>query len=374
MQEAKVDLGDVTHVAVNRNDRANFFRKLSYVAFKRPSPHLLLNRWRNRLQVAQIADELRALPGRAFGGSIEYVEHHLAHLASAFFASPFHEATIVSVDGFGDFANAAWGCGQAEALTLDGRVLFPHSLGIFYQTMTQYLGFPHYGDEYKLMGLAAYGNASCRPETEKLLSLRPDGSFALDLQYFRHHTEAIAYEWPGGEPVCGPLFSTTLVDALGPARSPDAPIEDRHRNLAFATQAVYEDSFFHLLNTLRRRDGHSAIALAGGCAYNSVANGKIKDRTRFTECYLQAAAGDAGGAIGVAYAVWHRTGKRTSAMTHAFWGPDFTNSQVAELLADRRGAIEAEGCRVQKFDNETELVETTARAIDRSRTAACCKH
>ena len=188
-------------------------------------------------------------------GQSNYVEHHLAHLASAFYPSPFREAAVVSVDGFGDFASAAWGCGHETSLSLDGRVLFPHSLGIFYQAMTQYLGFPNYGDEYKLMGLAAYGNPSCRAEVEKLLSLRDDGSFALNLKYFRHHKDDIAYEWHGGEPVCGPLFSQALVEALGPPRHPDAPIEDRHRNLAFATQAVYEDGFFNLLNTLQRRNG-----------------------------------------------------------------------------------------------------------------------
>jgi len=363
LAEAKIDLGDVTHVAVNRSGRANFFRKLSYVAFKRPSPRLLLNRWRNRHQVAHIADELRALPGRPFAGTIDYVEHHLAHLASAFYPSSFRDATVVSVDGFGDFASAAWGCGHDTALSLDGRVLFPHSLGIFYQAMTQYLGFPHYGDEYKLMGLAAYGNSSCRKEVQKLLSLKNDGTFALDLKYFRHHKEDIAYEWHGGEPVCGPLFSQTLVDALGPTRGPDAPIEDRHRNLAFATQAIYEDSFFHLLNTLQRRNDHTAVTLAGGCAYNSVANGKIKDRTGFTKCYLQSAAGDAGGAIGAAYAVWHRSGARTSEMTHAFWGPSFTNQELAALLTKHRAAIESEGCSLERFDDEKELVETTARAI-----------
>ena len=363
LNEAKVDLSDVTRVAVNRSSRANFFRKLSYVAFKRPSLRLLLKRLRNRQQVAQIGDELRGLSDRQFRGSIEYVEHHLAHLASAFYPSPFREATVVSVDGFGDFASAAWGCGRDTSLSLDGRVLFPHSLGIFYQAMTQYLGFPHYGDEYKLMGLAAYGNPSCRQDVEKLVSLRDDGSFALDLKYFRHHHDDIAYEWHGGAPVCGSLFSQALVDALGPPRDPDAPIAERHRNLAFATQAVYEDAFFHLLNRLQQRDGHTAVALAGGCAYNSVANGKIKDRTAFTKCYLQSAAGDAGGAIGAAYAVWHRTGSRTSEMTHAFWGPSFTDAELAALLADRRAAIEAGACRVQTIDDEKELVEMTARAI-----------
>ena len=220
LSEAKIDLGDVIRVAVNRSSRANFLRKLSYVAFKRPSPRLLLKRWRNRHQVAHIADELRAVPGRPFAGTIDYVEHHLAHLASAFYPSPFRDATVVSVDGFGDFASAAWGFGHETSLSLDGRVLFPHSLGIFYQAMTQYLGFPNYGDEYKLMGLAAYGNPSCRPEVEKLLALRDDGSFALNLHYFRHHKDDIAYEWHGGEPVCGPLFSQALIDALGPARNP----------------------------------------------------------------------------------------------------------------------------------------------------------
>src|SRR5215469_4985774 len=360
LREAKIDLSDVTHVAVNRSSRANLFRKLRYVTFTRPSPRLLLKRWRNRQQVAHIADQLRAVPGRSFAGAIDYVEHHLA---STFFPSPFRDATVVSVDGFGDFASAAWGRGHDTSLSLDGRVLFPHSLGIFYQAMTQYLGFPHYGDEYKLMGLAAYGNSSARHEVEKLLTLRDDGCFALNLQYFRHHKEDIAYEWHGGEPVCGPLFSQALVDALGPARDPDAPIEDRHRNLAFATQAVYEDTFFHLLNTLQHRNGNTAIALAGGCAYNSVANGKIKDRTRFTRCYLQAAAGDAGGAIGAAYAVWHRSGPRTSEMTHAFWGPSFTNAELAALLTDHHAAIRAEGCTVQRFDDAKELVETTACAI-----------
>jgi carbamoyltransferase len=363
LAEAKVDLGDVTCVAVNRSGRANFFRKLAYVLTRRPSPHLLLSRLRNRKQVMGIVAELGALPGRRFAGTIDYVEHHFAHLASAFYPSPFAEAAVVSVDGFGDFASAAWGSGRGTTLSLDGRVLFPHSLGVFYQAMTQYLGFPHYGDEYKLMGLAAYGDASCRHEAAKLLSLRDDGGFALDLKYFRHHRDDIAYEWHGGEPSCGQLFSQVLVEEFGPPRDPDAPIEARHRNLAFATQAVYEDAFFHLLAALQSRYGHGAIALAGGCAYNSVANGKIKDRTAFRQIYLQSAAGDAGGAIGAALAVWHRTGGRAAPMTHAFWGPSFTDAEHAALLEARRIAIDAEGCTVHRIDDEKELVEAAAEAV-----------
>ena len=363
LQEAKVDLGDIACVAVNRSGRANFFRKLAYVATRRPSPRLIVSRLRNRKQVTGIAEELDALPGRPFAGVIEYVEHHFAHLASAFYPSPFDEAAVVSVDGFGDFASAAWGTGRGTALSLDGRVLFPHSLGVFYQAMTQHLGFPHYGDEYKLMGLAAYGDASCRREVAKLLSLHDDGSFALDLKYFRHHRDDIANEWHGGEPTCGKLFSQSLIEELGPPRDPDAPLEARHRNLAFATQAVYEEAFFHLLTALQRRYRHGAIALAGGCAYNSVANGKIKDRTAFRQIYLQSAAGDAGGAIGAALAVWHRSGGRTASMTHAFWGPSFSDAEHTALLEQRRTAIAAEGCSVHRIDDEKDLVEAAAEAI-----------
>jgi carbamoyltransferase len=363
LKEAKIGLSDVTHVAVNRNARANFARKLSYVIANRPSPALLLSKLRNRKRVASIADQLNAIETQPFTGTVEYVEHHLAHLASAFYPSPFREAAVVSVDGFGDFASAAWGRGDDTLLFLDGRVLFPHSLGIFYQAMTQYLGFPRYGDEYKLMGLAAYGNPSCRAEVEKFVSLRDDGTFALNLKYFRRHEDNIAYEWNGGEPVCGALYSQSLVEALGPPRRPDEPIEDRHRNLAWATQAVYEDAFFHLLTVLHHRYGCKAVALAGGCAYNSVANGKIRDRTLFTQSYLQSAAGDAGGAIGAAYVVWHRNGQRTGPMTHAFWGPSFTDIELGKLLADRRYAIEAEDCNVREIADEKELFEMTARAI-----------
>lgn len=363
LQEAKLDLGDVTHVAVNRSARANFFRKLGYVLAGRPSPRLLAAKLKNRRQLASVADELGVLPGRPFAGSIVQVEHHRAHLASAFYASPFAQSVAVSVDGFGDFASAAWGCGSGTTLSLDGRILFPHSLGVFYQAMTQYLGFSRYGDEYKLMGLAAYGGPSRRGAVQRLLTLRDDGSFALDLKYFRHHTDDINYEWPGGAPAFGPLYSPALIETLGPRRAPDDPIEQRHRDLAFATQAAYEDALFHLLQSLQRRYGRAALALAGGCAYNSVANGKVLDRTGFKHLYVQPAAGDAGGALGAAYAVWHRHGARAAAMSHAYWGPSFSNAELGAVLDERRDTIAGEGCMLRHFDDDAELIDAAARAL-----------
>ncbi len=244
-------------------------------------------------------------------------------------------------------------------------MLFPHSLGIFYQALTQYLGFSNYGDEYKVMGLAAYGNAS--PELGKvrqLLRLEPDGTFSLDLRYFRHHRENIAYEWQGGIPTCGALFSSQLEELLGPARGVDEPLTDRHRNIAFATQAVFEEAFFHLLNALHRRYQSDAVALAGGCAYNSVANGKITDRTPFKRSYLQAAAGDAGGAIGAAYAVWFKKAdRRIGDMDHAYWGPQFSAEEIRQLLDSRKEQLSQNSVVITCLDDEAALVDKAASMV-----------
>jgi carbamoyltransferase len=363
LAEAKLTLADVTHIAINRSNRANLRRKLAYVIRQRPSPAAIVDRLRNRAKWAGAAAELEhAFPGQTFRGGIEQVEHHYAHLASAYYCSSYQDAVAVSIDGFGDFASAAWGMGKGNALSLDGRILFPHSLGIFYQALTQYLGFANYGDEYKVMGLAAFGRASAElPKICQLLRSEPDGTYRLDLRYFRHHREDIAYEWQGGVPTVGALFSAQLEDLLGPARQPEQELTERHRNVAFATQAVFEDALFHLLNALHHRYQCDAIALAGGCAYNSLANGKISDRTRFRRSYLQAAAGDAGGAIGAAYSIWYReAGGRGDAMDHAYWGPQFTDDEIRAVLDDRSAALAQHAVEVIRFDAAAALVKKAA--------------
>src|SRR5437660_384434 len=162
LREADLALSDVQHVAVNQDSRANLLRKLAYLVTQRPNLGLMLNRLKNRRARANISELMAgSFSGQHLHGQVHQIEHHLAHLSSAFHVSPFQEAVVISVDGFGDFASAAWGIGQGNNINIEGRVHFPHSLGIFYQALTQYLGFPHYGDEYKVMGLAPYGAPSC---------------------------------------------------------------------------------------------------------------------------------------------------------------------------------------------------------------------
>ncbi|MEJ0065390.1 MAG: carbamoyltransferase C-terminal domain-containing protein [Caulobacteraceae bacterium] len=365
LREAGVTLADVDHVAVNQDSHANQLKKVAYVLGQRPDLGLVLGRLRNRRARAGVPELLdRAFPDSAFHGQFHAVEHHLAHLSSAFDVSPFEEAVVVSVDGFGDFASTAWGVGRGNTLSVDGRIHFPHSLGLFYQALTQHLGFPHYGDEYKVMGLAPYGQPRQLDKMRQIVRLQTDGGFELDLTYFRHHREKTAYAWESGSPEFPDLFSEALEDLLGARRRPDEPLEDRHRDLARSVQAMYEEAFFNLIAPLQKKSGLTDLALAGGCAANSVANGKVRRMTPFRRVYVQSAAGDAGGAIGAALSVWRRLGgARSFAMDHALWGPGFSDDELGALLAARTGELTAAGCRVRQAADESRLCRETAAAV-----------
>lgn len=365
LEEAKLSLADLDYVAINQDSRANFGAKLGYMLTSVPRPKLVLDRLMTRRRRQNIQELLsESFPKQTFSGQIMHVEHHLAHLFSAYYVSPFRDAAIVSVDGFGDFASTAWGEGHDGAVNVDGQILFPHSLGIFYQALTQYLGFPHYGDEYKVMGLAPYGAPKLTAPMEKILRLLPNGRFALDLKYFTHHREANSYQWAGGEPKFTDLFSPALEDLLGPRRRPDEPLTDHHRNIAHCVQIRYEDAFFNLLDNLNRNGDLTAIALAGGCAANSVANGKIRRRTTFKKVYVQAAAGDAGGAIGAAFVAWQRCGQsRCFQMDHAFWGPHYNEPDLDSLIARETPALKKADCVVTKTQNDADLCRNVATAV-----------
>ena len=367
LQEAKISLGDVDHFAINRDPKANLLRKVGFSITKRPDLKFVQDRLRNAKAVASIEDELdRAFPASNFRAKVHNIEHHRAHLASAFFVSPFDEAVAVSVDGFGDFASAAWGVGKQNNIEVEDKVYFPHSLGIFYQALTQFIGFPHYGDEYKVMGLAPYGEPKYMHAMRQIVLLLPDGSFQLNLKYFRHHREKMVYEGDNGIPSVSTLFSPALSELLGQARDKDDLIEQKHKDIARSAQAMYEEAFFHLLNSLHARHGLDAVVIAGGCGMNSVANGKVTLKTPFKQVYVQAAAGDAGGAVGAAYSVWHELGgARGPAHDHAYWGPAFSNEQIGQLLAERSADISAQGCEVSRIDDDAVLNRQTAEAAAR---------
>lgn len=369
LSHAKIGPSELAHIALNRDPKANLLKKIGFALAKRPDFSLMMDRLKNQRDWSSLESNFNeTFPEAVVKAKFHYVEHHLAHLASSYYASDFREALAISIDGFGDFASAAWGMGEGSKLEVDERIYFPHSLGVFYQSITQYLGFQHYGDEYKVMGLAPYGNPSQISKMREILKLHSDGSFSLNLTYFRHHREKVDYEWNGGVPSVGRLYSDELESLLGKSRAPDEKISQYHMDIASSAQLMYEEAFLNLINKLYSKYGSKNLALAGGCAMNSVANGKILTKSPYTGVYIPPAAGDAGGAVGAAMAVWYTVSKtRTSEMKHAAWGPEYADVDIQQLLNEFKSEIEGESCSVVQMQDEADLCRRTAEAISKGK-------
>ncbi len=256
--------------------------------------------------------------------------------------------------------------GRGDQIDIDGRVYFPHSLGIFYTIITQFIGFPHYGDEYKVMGLAPYGEPKYLPQMREIVKVQTDGTFKLNLKFFRHHTDDVHYTWDNCCPEVGTLYrKEALEELLGPERAKGETLEQKHRDIARSAQAMYEEAFYAMLNALHAKYRCSDLALSGGCAMNSVANGKVYLNSPFKRMYLPASAGDAGGAIGSAFVVARQLDQSAKpfVMDHAYCGPQSTDAEIKALLDSRAADIQSEGCTVRRMDDEGELCQTTATAI-----------
>ncbi len=339
LEYAGIRGSDIAHVAISRDPRANLLRKARYALMNRPDISLVRDRLRNSKKLRGLRGPLAEALGVTQAGlpRLHYVEHHPSHLASAFFVSPFADAAVCAIDGFGDFVSTSMAAGRANRLEVLEKVYFPHSLGILYTAITQHLGFMGYGDEFKIMGLAPYGKPEFVAEVRKLVTLKPGGTFELQLEYFRHWRDDIQMEWDEGYPTLGRVYSDRLEKLLGPARKKDEPLTEQHENLARSLQAVYEECAFHVLNGLWERTKNPRLCLAGGCAMNSVANGKVRSHTRFEELYIQPAAGDNGTALGAAYYVWNQVlGKpRSFVMEHGYWGTSYPRADLASALKER---------------------------------------
>src|ERR1700739_4176063 len=339
LREANLKLEKIDHVAVPRNPFARLGTKLFY-ALRMPSFA------RERMKVLAKFTGIREALAAAFEtdpatlhAQFHRVEHHIAHLASTFFCSPFEQAALLSADGLGDFASSMWGAGFERRMNIHGSIAFPHSLGLYYSAVTQYLGFPKFGDEYKVMGLGAYGEPEFLPEFRDIV--HSNGTqFRLGLEYFTHHRTGPEMTWADADktPVLGTMYSAAMARKLGPARDPAAPIEQRHKNLACSLQARLEEVYLGMLRRLQEETGMKSVCLAGGVAFNCVANGKILANTGFENVYVHSAAGDAGLAVGAAQYVWHQVlgNRRDFVMEHAYWGPEFSREEIRATLKSSR--------------------------------------
>jgi carbamoyltransferase len=281
---------------------------------------------------------LKSFPGidaDKLNKKIHHVEHHRAHLASAFFASPFKEAAIVSLDGSGDFTTTMIGIGRDSEMEIIDSVDFPHSIGIFYSAFTQFLGFPHYGDEYKVMGLAPYGKPSHVDNLRKLVELKSNGLFALNLEYFTATKGSLISYGEDHIPKVETLYSDKFSELFGAPRQRDEPLTQDQKDLAASVQSFTEEIIFHILRSLYEKTKLPSVCIAGGVAQNSVANGKITRNTPFRQVYIPSAGHDAGISMGSALFTYHQVLNHHASrhpIKSAYLGSHFTNEQIESVL------------------------------------------
>jgi len=361
LAEAGIGLQAVDVIAVSRNPMARMGAKVRYAL----SQGTLFSAVRDRVQNAFSIRSLKADLAAAFGlherdlkARVMYVEHHRSHLASAFFVSPFDTAALLSVDGMGDFSSVMRGVGRGNRIEVLDTVSYPHSLGIFYTAFTQLLGFRHYGDEYKVMGLSPYGQPKYLDLLRDVVLSRPHGLFELNPKYFRHFRDGVSMSWNGGSPHVEPLFTRAMEQTFGPARAKDEPLTDHHRHLAASVQRLCEEAVFRLAQGLHDKTGLKNLCLAGGVAQNSVANGKLTDHTGFERLFVPPAGHDAGTAAGAALYHHHHTlrNPRTPFRHQAYTGAQFADEAVEALLLER-------GIPFRRFDEEDDLLEHVAERL-----------
>jgi len=280
-----------------------------------------------------------------YKGDILFVKHHLAHAASSYLASEFKEAAILTVDGVGEWETTTLGSAKDKEITLLKTIDFPHSLGLLYSTATAHLGFSVNNSEYKVMGLAPYGKPVYYDKFKKIIDVKEDGSYALDMSYFVYHYKMI-------------MPSQKYLEELGPTRTADEQVTEHHKNLAASLQKITEDVLFKMLKHLHKITKSKNLCMAGGVALNSVANGKILKNTPFKNIYIQPAAGDGGTSIGVALYIYNTIlgNERNYVLRDAYLGPRFESEEIQKFLDENK-------IKYEKFSNDAELVEKTAKLI-----------
>jgi carbamoyltransferase len=342
LREAGITLEQVDHIAIGRDPYAKLAKKMLFL-LKNPGGgwNAVVDRMKNAKKVASLEQELVSLDKNAdkqlLRKKIHQVEHHRSHLASAFFASPFEEAALLSIDGSGDFTTTMIGTGKGNQIDVTNSVDFPHSVGLFYTAFTQLLGFPHYGDEYKVMGLAPYGHPKHVEQLRDVLQFGDDGLFTLNLKYFRSAKQGIISYGEDHIPVVAPIYSEWMTEQFGPVRKKEEPLTQYHKDMAASVQRITEELIFHILSKLQQQTGLQNVCIAGGVAQNSVANGKITRKTAFRNVYIPSAGHDAGISMGAALYVHNHILKqpRSAPIWSAYTGSRYTNEEIETYLQSR---------------------------------------
>ena len=351
----KINIKDISTICIGRDPKAKVFNKIKYIfSSPRPALNMLKQRLANKNDVSSINDKIKEVFG--FCPKIEFIEHHRAHLASAFFSSPFEEATLISIDGSGDFSTIMIAKGIGNKIEVIESQDFPVSIGFFYSAFTQFLGFPYYGDEYKVMGLSPYGSPEYLKEMRSIMWSGDKNILEWNSSFFNLNNCAVSYS--DNIPNVSQLFDESNFEKLfGVKKSKNEEINQRHKNIASSLQMRTEELIFEIIERAFKQTGISNLCIAGGVAQNSVANGKILNNTSIKEIYIPSAGHDAGISMGASqYHYFHNLdNKRIEALYNANLGISFSNEKIKEI-------IEGLGLSYKYLEDDT-LFKYVAKAI-----------
>ena len=341
LEHSQISFHDIDYITISRDTKANFYKKLFYLFTNFQNIHRFFDRFSNSMKIHSIKNDLSELfnvSKSLISSKIFNIEHHRSHISSSFFASGFNDAALLSIDGFGDFSSTMSAYGLNNKFQVMEQINYPHSIGIFYTTLTQFLGFNNYGDEYKVMGLAPYGKPIYVKKLEETLFLTNDGFFRLNKKYFKHFKHGIKMVWNNGSPDISVNFTNALTELIGNPRNKEDKIEKKHINIAASVQKLTENVIFHILNELYNNTKSDNLCLSGGVAQNSVVNGKIISNTPFKNIYIPSAANDSGTSIGSALYLYNQilNKPRKKEIKRADFGIEYSQDEIITIL-DKKG-------------------------------------
>lgn len=353
---ASISIDQVDHITINRNPKQKLLKKVLFASTKLFNLNFIKNRLKNLKKINSLKKEFEKYFQAKVSAKIYNIDHHTAHIASSVFFSDMKNSNFISVDGFGDFVSTVTGYFDGKNIIKFNEVLFPHSLGLFYTAMTQYLGFMNYGDEYKVMGLAPYGKPKYINKLREIISYDKKNLFRLNLKYFLHHLGNVEMTWLNGEPKIGKVFSNDLEKLLGEQRKKDDDLLQYHKDVAASTQKIFEEILINIVNDLYEKNKNKNLCISGGSGMNSVANGILSEKTKYSKIYIPPAPGDAGGSLGSAvYQINKINNSSTQFDDNPYLGPAYSDQAIKKDIDDSMEIIKNNSININKFDKFEQL-------------------
>ncbi len=366
LEYADIKVKDIDYVAINRNPNLRIINKFLYSIKNIFNSKNILNRISNFKKINTIESQFEKYFNQKLKNKPILVDHHLAHAASSTLMSGFKECNYVTLDGFGDFVSTSIGNFNNNKFDKLKEVQFPHSIGLFYSAITQFLGFDKYGDEYKIMGLSSYGSPSLKKKINEIIMYDKKNLFKLNLKFFKHHNDGIEMSWLEGEPIISQIFSNELINLLGNQRKIDEKITDFHIDVAASAQSVFEDLSIQIINDLYTLSPSNNLTLSGGCAMNSVMNGKILDNTKYKNVYINHSPGDSGGSIGAGMIAIMKNHKETVSISDdPYLGPDFSNDKIFKIIQNYHTEFKRKNIEIKKFVSKDDKFKDIAINLSR---------